>query len=145
MKAQIFFDDVSLDTEIPSAVRGPYNVMDAAKFQAMIGDFYPTHYDHKWATEKDRVRGVVIPGLHVATHLIQIVTDWMGPEGVLKRFANRLRAPTFVGDTITMTGKVTAKRIKDGKHQVECELQGIKQDGTLVIEGSATVTLPARG
>lgn len=143
-KGQVFFDDVAVGSEIPPVVRGPYMVMDSAKFQAMTGDFYPTHYDHKWATEKDRVPAVVIPGLHVATHLSQLLTDWMGAGGVLKRFANRLRAPTFVGDTVTMTGKVTGKYVKDGENQVECELRGVKQDGTVVIEGSATVTLPAR-
>ena len=142
-RGQIFFDDVVVGSEITPAVRGPYMVMDSAKFQAMTGDFYPTHYDHKWATEKDRIAGVVIPGLHIATHLSQVLTDWIGPDGALKRFANRLRAPTFVGDTVTMTGKVTGKYIKDGENRVECELWGVQQDGTVVIEGSATVKLPA--
>ena len=119
-------------------------VMTSAKFMAMIGDFYPTHFDHKWATERDRVPAVVIAGLHVATHLSQMLTDWIGPDGILRRFVNRLRAPTFVGDTVTMTGKVTGKYIEDGENRMECELQGVKQDGTLVIEGSATITLPAR-
>jgi len=144
-KGQVFFDDVAAGSEIPPAVKGPYMVMDLAKFGAMTGDFYPTHYDHKWATEKDRVPAAVVYGLQVVTHLSQLLTDWIGPNGALKRYTNRVRAPVYVGDTLTMTGRVTAKYTRDGENRVECELRGENQDGTVVIEGSATVTLPARG
>lgn len=49
-----------------------------------------------------------------------------------------------MGDTLTMKGKVTKKYIKDSRNYVECEVWGEKQDGTVVVKGSATVTLPSR-
>jgi len=139
-----YYEDVGIGDTIPPSVRGPYQVMNSAKFEAWTGDFYPAHYDHRWATEKDRVRGVVIPGLHVATHLSQLVTDWMGPNAIFRKYFNRLLAPTFVGDIITMTGYVAAKNVVNSENQVECKLEGVNQDGTRVIVGAVTVSLESR-
>ncbi len=36
------------------------------------------------------------------------VTDWAGPSAVVKRLSTRLGVPNFPGDTMTLTGEVTA-------------------------------------
>jgi acyl dehydratase len=144
MKNQLYFEDVEVGTEIPPLVKGPYMVMDLAKFGAMIGDFYPTHYDHEWAIEKDRVPAAVVYGLQIASHLSQLLTDWIAFDGVLKRFSNRVTAQVYVGDTLTLKGKVTRKYAREGDSYVECELWGEKQDGTKAVVGSATIALPSK-
>ncbi len=143
-KGQVFFEDVEVGSEIPPLVKGPYMVMNLAKFGAMVGDFYPTHYDHKWATEKDRVPAVVVYGLQIASHLCQLLTDWIEPNGVLKKYTNRVTTQVYVGDTLTMKGRVIKKYTKDGENCVECELWGEKQDGTQAVVGSGTVMLPSK-
>jgi len=140
---QVFFDDIEAGSEIPPLIKGPYHVMHEAKFGAMIGDFYPGHYDHKWATERDRIPAAIVYGLQLAAHLSQLLTDWIGPNGALKKFSNQVRAQVFVGDTVTMKGKVTKKYSGDGENYLECEVWGEKQDGTVVIQGAATVSLPS--
>ena len=143
-EGQVFFEDIEVGSEIPPLVKGPYMVMNLAKFGAMVGDFYPAHYDHKWAIEKDRVPAVVAYGLQIASHLSQLLTDWIGPNGVLKKYANRVTAQVYAGDTLTMKGRVIKKYTKDGENCVECELWGEKQDGTQAVVGSGTVTLPSK-
>jgi len=143
-KGQVFFEDAEVGSEIPPLVKGPYMVMNLAKFGAMVGDFYPTHYDHKWATEKDRVPAVVVYGLQIASHLCQLLTDWIGPNGVLKKYTNRVTTQVYVGDTLTMKGRVIKKYTKDGENYVECELWGEKQDSTRAVVGSGTVMLPSK-
>ena len=143
-KGQVFFEDVEVGSEIPPLVKGPYMVMNLAKFGAMVGDFYPTHYDHKWATEKDRVPAVVVYGLQIASHLCQLLTDWIEPNGVLKKYTNRVTTQVYVGDTLTMKGRVIEKYTKDGENYVECELWGEKQDSTRAVVGSGTVMLPSK-
>ena len=143
-RKQAFFDDIEVGSEIPPLTKGPFSVIDRAKFGAMIGDFYPTHYDYKWATEKDRVPAAIVHGLHIATYLSQLLTDWIGPSGALKRFSNQVKAQTFVGDTLTMRGRVTKKYTRDNENYVDCRIWGEKQDGRLAVEGSATVILPSR-
>ena len=143
-REQIFLDDIEVGGEIPPLTKGPCTVMTMAKFAAMNGDFYPGHYDSKWAIEMDRLPSAIVHGMQVTTYLSQLLTDWIGPDGALKKFASQVRAHTFVGDTLTMKGKVTKKYTRDSESYLECEVWGEKQDGTVVIQGSATVTLPSR-
>ena len=143
-KGQVFFEDLEVGSEIPPLVKGPYVVMNLAKFGAMVGDFYPTHYDHKWATEKDRVPAVVVYGLQIASHLCQLLTDWIGPDGVLRKYSNRVTTQVYVGDTLTLKGRITGKYTREDENYVECELWGEKQDGTQAVVGSGTVILPSK-
>lgn len=143
-REQIFLDDIEVGGEIPPLTKGPCTVMTMAKFAAMNGDFYPGHYDSKWAIEMDRLPSAIVHGMQVTTYLSQLLTDWIGPDGALKKFASQVRAQTFVGDTLTMKGKVTKKYTRDSESYLECEVWSEKQDGTVVIQGSATVTLPSR-
>jgi acyl dehydratase len=143
-REQIFFDNIEVGSKIPPLIKGPYALMTMAKFAAMNGDFYPAHYDNKWAVEIERLPAAIVHGMQITTYLSQLVTDWIGPNGILKKYASQVRAQTFVGDTLTMEGEVTGKYTKDGDNYLECRLWGEKQDGTVVIQGTATVTMPSR-
>ncbi len=143
-REQVFFDDVELGIEIPSLAKGPITMMDMVKFASMNGDFSPVHYDNKFAMEMRGFPAAIVHGLQVVTYLSQLLTDWIGPNGALEKFASQVRAPTLAGDTLTMKGKVTKKYTKDSENYLECKVWGKKQDGTVVIQGSATVTLPSR-
>lgn len=144
-RPQIFFDDIEVGSEVAPITKGPCTLMSMAKFAAMNGDFYPGHYDNKWAVEKDRLPSAIVHGMQVTTYMSQLLTDWIGPNGVLKKFTSQVRAQTFVGDTLTMKGKVTNKYTKNGENYLECQVWGEKQGGPVVIQGSATVILPSRG
>jgi len=140
-REQVFFDDVSEGQEIPEHTVS-FNVVKMARFAAVSGDFYPSHYDNKWATEKSHHPAATVHGLCVTTHLSQLLTNWISPNGKLRRFSNQVRAQTFDGDTVTMKGKVIKKYTEAGRNYLECEIWGEKQDGSLVVTGLATVTLP---
>ncbi len=143
-KKQVFFEDVEVGTSLPPLVKGPYTVMMMAKYASMYGDFYPAHYDTKWATELDRIPTAVAHGYQVVTFSSQLVTDWMSPDGFLKKLSTQVRTQTYVGDVLTYKGEVTKKYVKDGENIVECSVSAEKQDGTLVLQGIAIVALPAR-
>lgn len=143
-REQVFFDDVELDIEIPPLAKGPITMMDMAKFASINGDFSPVHYDNKFAIEVRGFPAAIVHGLQVITYLSQLLTDWVGPNGALKKFASQVRVPTLAGDTLIMKGKVIKKYTKDSGNYLECEVWGEKQDGTVVVNGSATVTLPSK-
>jgi len=143
-REQVFFDDIELGTEVPPLVKGPITMMDMAKFASMNGDFSPVHYDNKFAVEVRGFPAAIVHGLQVVTYLSQLLTDWIGPNGAIKKFASQVRAPTLAGDTLTLKGKVTRKYTKDSQNYLECEVWGEKQDGTVVVSGSVMVTLPSR-
>ena len=68
----------------------------------------------------------------------RFVTDWAGPDALLKRVAIRLGVPNYPYDTMRMTGRVTAKR--DGV--VDVEVRGANSLGDHVT-GTVSVALPA--
>jgi acyl dehydratase len=140
---QAFLDDVEAGSEIPPHTVS-FNVVKMAMFAAVSGDFYPSHYDNKWAIDKSHHPAATVHGLHVTTHLSQLLTNWIAPDGALKSFSSRVQTQTFDGDTVTMKGRVSKKYTKDSENYLECEIWGEKQDGTVVVTGSATVTLPSR-
>jgi len=139
-----YFEDVASDEKLGPLVKGPYTVMDAAKFSSMNGDYYPGHYDTGWATVKDRTPNVVAHGLQITTFLSQLVTDWMGRDGFLSRYTSQVRSQTYVGDTLNFQGEVTEKSEENGEFRVSIKVWGEKQDGTRVIDGSAAVLLTSR-
>jgi hypothetical protein len=67
----------------------------------------------------------------------RFITDWAGPDAVLKSVKIRLGAPNYPGDTMVMTGAVTKK---DGP-VVEVSLRGANSLGDHV---TGTVTLELR-
>ena len=69
----------------------------------------------------------------------RFITDWAGPDAVLKKVAIRLGAPNYPGDTMTMTGKVTAKDDETGI--VEVAVRGANSRGDHVT-GTVSLTLP---
>jgi hypothetical protein len=67
----------------------------------------------------------------------RFVTDWAGPDAVLQKVSIRLGAPNYPGDTMVLTGSVTAK--EDGV--VTVDLVGANRLGNHVT-GQVTLALP---
>jgi len=67
----------------------------------------------------------------------RFITDWAGPDAVLKSVKIRLGAPNYPGDTMVMTGSVTAKT----GSVVEVSLRGSNSLGDHVT-GTVTLELP---
>jgi acyl dehydratase len=138
----VYFENTAAGQSLPPLIKGPYTVATMAKFAAVSADFYPSHYDNKWATERSKHKGALAHGLQVTTFLSQLVTDWMGPYGMLKKFSAENRRPTFDGDTLTFHGKISRREAGERDGLVELDLWGENQDGVKVITGKATVLLP---
>lgn len=69
-------------------------------------DFYPVHHDRDFAQcggSKD-----IFLNILTTTGLVQrYVTDWAGPEAIVRAVSIRLGVPCYAGDTLTFTGRVT--------------------------------------
>ena len=77
--------------------------------------------------------------------LIQMMTDWMGDDGTLKKLSSSIRLPNLVGDTNTVKGKVIKKYIEGDEHLVDCDIWVENQTGAASAPGRATVALPSKG
>ena len=67
------------------------------------------------------------------------VTDWAGPEAMLRKVDIRLGAPNYPGDTMTLEGSVTAR--DEQTRTIEISLRGRNRLGDHVT-GRVVVALP---
>lgn len=74
-----------------------------------------------------------------------LLTNWMGDDGFVKRLKGSLRRFNMVGDTTWCKGKVIRKYIENGEHLVDIDCWAENQRGEKTLVGPATVRLPARG
>ncbi len=99
-------------------------------------DYQDVHHDPGLATERgspDIFMNILTTNGFVGRY----VTDWVGPDALLKSVRIRLGAPNYPGDTMTMTGTVTGK---DGA-VVEVAVKGSNSLGDHVT-GTVTLVLP---
>jgi acyl dehydratase len=70
-------------------------------------DYQDVHHDPELARERGSKD--VFMNILTSNGLVgRFVTDWAGPNARLRKVAIRLGAPNYPGDTMTMTGAVTA-------------------------------------
>ena len=144
-REQVYFEDVEIGSEIPPITK-KYNIMKMAAFASVHGDWCPGHYDYRSAQNVDFGEGAPVAyGMQMTAYCSQVLTDWISPNGVLKKYRSRTTAPTYPYDTLTIRGKVTKKYVEGGEHYVECEIWAEKQNGTVAARASGTVTLPSKG
>ena len=78
---------------------------------------------------------------HWAIHLL---TNWQGDHGFLRKLDLTMNDMIIMGDTTWSRGKVTGKRIEDGKHIVDIEFWQENQLPRIVSRGSAEIVLLSR-
>ena len=113
---------------------------DIIQFAEITGDKNPVHLDEEYA--KQTVFGTRIAHGMLSAGYISAVLGMKlpGPGAVYMGQTLTFLAPVRIGDTITATAEVTeigAKR-KTAKLKTTCT----NQDGVIVLEGIATISLP---
>ncbi len=154
MSKQLYWEDVEVDSEITTLPKAATSQM-LVKWAGASGDFNPLHYENAFAASS----GVGKPIVHGALKrqwLIQLMTDWIGEEGTLKKFSCQYRVMDYPRAMRTMTeaeegetwqckGKVTKKYAEDGEHYIGCNIWVENGKGEVTTPGKATVILPFRG
>jgi uncharacterized protein len=79
-------------------------------------DFYPVHHDHAMAVRSGNKD--IFLNILTTTGLVQrYVTDWAGPDAVVRGVSIRLGVPCYAGDMLTLTGQATAT--PDGEQVID--------------------------
>jgi len=106
-------------------------------------DYQDVHHDRDLAQQRGS-KDIFMNILSTNGFVGRYVTDWAGPETVLKRVAIRLGAPNYPYDTMTMAGEVTAKEEVDGVGVLTLDIKGSNSLGDHVT-GRVTLALPRAG
>ena len=100
-------------------------------------------------TEEKMAREVGMPGGYdVGPQRIswmgQLMTNWIGDDGFVRRLNVSLRRPNIFGDLSWCRGKVLDKRVEEGVHLVDLEVLVENQLNEVTAKGTAVVELPSR-
>lgn len=142
MPKQLFYEDVTEGMEIPSLVKQA-NKRQLVKWASAVFDWYEIHYDKDFAQNQGQ-SGVIVHGWLTFSFMAQMITNWIGDEGFVKKVGCNYRNVNLPDQDIICKGKVIKKYIEDSKHIIECEIWAEKADGEVTTPGQAVVTLPSR-
>lgn len=141
MAKQLYYEDVEVGTEITPLVKSP-TTQQLVKWAGASEDYYQIHYDKDFAQSLGLL-GVIVHGRLKSSFLAQMVTDWIGEQGTVKKISVLHRGMDFPGETMTCKGRVTKKYIQDGEHIVECQIWTENPRGEKTTPGNAIVILPS--
>jgi len=103
-------------------------------------DFMPVHHDRDYANSQ----GAPEIFMNIMTdnaYCSRFLTDWAGPEAMVKRIAIRLGVPAHAGSKLEFTGSVTGKSRAGAEGIVEVEFRATNDKGDH-LSGTAVLSLP---
>jgi hypothetical protein len=153
MSEQLYWDNIEVGLEITPLVKIATTQM-LVKWAGASGDFNPIHYDSAYV-DSVGLGHVIIHGAVKRQWLIQLLTDWMGEQGSLKKFSCQYGGMDYprhmqtisepqAGETWLCKGKVTRKYVKGDLHLVDCKIGLENGKGEITTSGRATIILPSK-
>ncbi|MBM4444557.1 MAG: dehydratase [Chloroflexi bacterium] len=140
--AQIHYEDIHEGADIPTLEKTP-TTRTLVQWAGASGDFFELHYDKEFAKSMG-FPNVLVHGRLEAAYLTQLLTDWIGPKGEIKKISVQYRGNAFPGEKLLCKGKVTKKYVKDGQHLVEAEIWVENPAGQRITPGTAVVAVPSK-
>ncbi len=143
MPSQRFFEDVVEGEEIPS-LRKEVSSVAILMYVAAVWLMDRIHFDHPFATQRRGLPGVVAPGNMGGDYYAQLLSEYAGEEGRVRKMSFQFRSFMLADDVLAIGGKVVRKSLVEGKGLVELELWIRNQHGVACVPGKGLVELPRR-
>jgi len=129
------YDDVNVGDQLPELAI-PLTRTLIVSTAIASRDYQDVHHDPGLAQERGSPD--IFMNILTTNGLVgRYITDWAGPNALLKAVRIRLGAPNYPGDTMTITGAVTRKEAGE----IEVGLKGSNRLGDHVI-GTVVLALP---
>ena len=106
-------------------------------YNAAIWNPHRIHYDEPYTTDVEKHPGVVIDGPLQGDWLNQVVVNWMGDSAALTNFNYSNRRASYLGETLTSGGAISA--IDKDAGTVDLELFIKNENGEVITPGTAQV------
>ncbi|ADJ25689.1 MaoC domain protein dehydratase [Dehalogenimonas lykanthroporepellens BL-DC-9] len=138
MGERLLFSKICIEQEIPELVKYPTS-RQLVMYAGASGDYNPIHYDRAVALARG-LPGIVVHGQLVSAWLMQLLTDWLGVSGCVRKFSVGYKAMTFPGEPLTCRGRVTGKS-ETGDNQITISVWAENPRGEKTVTGTAVVEL----
>lgn len=129
--------DLEIGDEIPALVKIP-TLKTAVKWACAAGDYHETHFDPDYARSMG-LPGVIVHGGVIFSYLSQMITDWIGEWGTVRKLDCSYRGMFFPGEAVVCRGRVTGKYSESGGQRLECEIWAENPDGEKLAAGTAVI------
>jgi acyl dehydratase len=169
-----YWEDVEVGATVQPMLKGPLNITDMICWYSGGGHSYQAHrratmyrkrhpadayIDTATGAEDSPARGhaeqkmardVGMPGGYDVgpqriSWLGQLMSNWMGDDGFVRKLDVSVRRPNIFGDLSWCRARVVDKTIEDGVHLVDLEVWVENQLKETTAQGSACVELPSSG
>ena len=123
---------------LPEREHSPSNVQ-LMLYNAALWNAHRIHFDEPYAKEVEGYPGLVIAGPLLGDWLNQCVEQWLGDSGTLTSIEYSNRIASYIGETLTAGGSVTAVQPESAEVTLEVFIRN--EAGDIVAPGTATVVL----
>ncbi len=130
--------NVAVGDALPEQFHTPDNVQ-LMFYNAALWNGHRIHFDEPYAKEVEGYPGLVIAGPLLGDWLNQVVELWLGESGRLTKIEYSNRAASYIGETLTAGGNVTA--VEGNTITIEVYIKN--EDGDVIAPGVATAEIIA--
>jgi acyl dehydratase len=109
-------------------------------FSAAYYNPHRIHYDRDHAA-REGYDGLVIHGPLQAAMVTQVVTDWIGPDGLLLDLSVENRGLALEGDVLELAAQVVHVSDDGHRRMIEFALEVRNEEGQLLMPGRAIVAI----
>ncbi|MGD9762494.1 MAG: MaoC/PaaZ C-terminal domain-containing protein [Candidatus Binatia bacterium] len=133
----ITWESIAEGDALPELRKTP-DVEQLVKYAAGSGDFNPLHYDYNFPQAK-QIGSVIVHGRFKYAALGELVSNWLGHGGHVKKIACQYRGMDLPGREIVCRGTVKRKWQQDGEKLAELDIWAENPQGKKTTPGSAIV------
>ncbi|MBI3743155.1 MAG: dehydratase [Chloroflexi bacterium] len=138
----LYWEDVKDGQDLPTLKKN-VSTQQMVKYAGASLDFYQIHYDKDFAISTG-LNGLIVHGALKSAFLAQLLTDWIGPNGTLRKLSVQYRGMDVPNDPLTCKGVVKRRYVEGEKHFVDCDVWMENGKGEKTTPAAATVILPSK-
>ncbi|MBV1906386.1 MAG: hypothetical protein KUG75_09940 [Pseudomonadales bacterium] len=143
MAIKMYFEDIKIGDEIPTWSRQT-GFMNWNRYAAVNDEFIPIHMEDEAGRAAKNEQGAFGMGNLRYAYIVNALYDWIGDEAEIQEIGCQFRAINQKNDILTVVGKVTDKKVEQGKNLVFVDTNVTNQNGDATCPGHAILVLPNR-
>lgn len=142
MHKQNFYEDIQKGHIIGPVIKN-IDRKQLVMYAGASEDFNEFHYDDEIA-KKAGHKGIIIHGALKSSWLAQLLVDFVGYKGRIRKFNVSYRGVDFPYENLKYYGKVTKKEMIDSKGIITIELALENLEGKITTPSIAEIELPIK-
>lgn len=128
--------NIAVGDAIPEQQHTPDNVQ-LMLYNAALWNGHRIHFDEPYAKEVEGYPGLVLAGPLLGDWLNQVVELWLGDKGRLTKIEYSNRLASYIGETLTAGGSITA--VEGNTVTIDVFIKN--EDGDVIAPGVATAEI----